>query len=88
MGNQKQNGVSTKNAPRLAGSNHLLASGEHTRHSGIYRIEHHGHKMDPIARELFIPRGTVLPHCRQCEAPLEFRLTDRIAYIAEDPDFR
>lgn len=88
MGNPKQKIASKNGAPGLPVSNHFLASGEHARQSGVYRIEHDGDQIHEIKKELFIPSGTKLPFCRQCSNSLKFQLIERIDYIAEDRDFQ
>lgn len=88
MGNPEEKNVSRNNGPSLADSNHSLASGEKTSHSGIYKIQHNSNQIHQIERELFIPKGSELPLCRQCASPLSFRLIEMVVYIAEDPDFQ
>jgi hypothetical protein len=87
VGNPKDKNTSKKKMPNFAGSNHLAASGETARHSGIYRIEHAPDQIHEIEKEVFIRKGTKLPVCRQCGGPLKFRLIQRVDYIADDPDF-
>lgn len=87
MGNPKDKIVSRK-MPSLPASNHVLASGERARYSGIYKLEHHLPDVHEVEKDIFISEGTWLPFCRQCARPLQFRLVRKMDYIAEDPDFQ
>ncbi|HLJ30613.1 MAG TPA: hypothetical protein VKY85_28165 [Candidatus Angelobacter sp.] len=71
--------------PHLVASTDVLVSGQSTRYSGIYKLEHQSHDMK---EEIFVRKGTKLPSCRQCTGPLKFRLVKKVDYIAEDPDFQ
>jgi len=62
----------------------LAVSGELAKYSGIYHLEHENGKP---ADELFIKKGTRLPICDECGAPVKFRLVRRLDHISEDPDF-
>ena len=84
MGNPADRIVSEERRPGPA-STCVLASGERTAHSGIYKLENQSH---PTKEEIFIRKGTKLPFCRECAGPLRFRLIKELPYIAEDPDFR
>jgi hypothetical protein len=88
VGNQREKIASRKKLPSLAGSNHVFASGENARHSGIYKIEHHSEQVHQVEKEVFIAGGTKLPFCPLCASPLKFRLMQTVQYITEDPDFQ
>lgn len=85
MGNPKDKNV-IKEMPILPASNHVLASGESARYSGIYKLEHQSQPAHE--RETFIPKDTMLPFCKECALPLTFRLVRKMKSIAEDPDFQ
>ena len=85
MGNPGDKIVRRKEVPSLPASNHVLASGQSARYSGIYKLEDHHHEME---EEIFIRKDTKLPFCGQCSSPLKFRLIRKVDYIAEDPDFQ
>lgn len=87
MGNP-QDKIISRRMPSLPASNHVLASGESARYSGIYKLEHQLPEQHEAQKEIFIPRDTCLPFCQQCARPLKFYLVRKIGYIAEDPDFQ
>jgi hypothetical protein len=85
VGNPGDKIVRRKKTPSLPASNHVPASGQSARYSGIYKLEHEPHE---IEEEIFIRKGTTLPFCRQCSGPIKFRLIRTVDYISEDPDFQ
>jgi hypothetical protein len=88
VGNPKRKIVSRRKASNSMGANHLLPSGESTRCSGIYKIEHHSHEIQQMEKEIFVRKGVKLPFCPQCASALEFRLQKKVNHISEDPDFQ
>lgn len=84
MGNPAEKMVSNGKMPGPV-ANSVLASGESTPDSGIYKLEQESHAGE---QEIFIRKGTRLPFCRRCTGPLRFRLIKKLVYIADDPDFR
>ena len=69
----------------LENANQILTSGEVTRYSGLYRLQHNSHAVE---KEIFIRKGTQLPTCHDCGNPVSFLLVRKVEHIDEDPDFR
>jgi hypothetical protein len=82
LGNPKQ---IAKTESSLNDADEILNSGEITRHSGLYRLQHDSHAVE---KEIFIRRGTILPPCHDCGKPVTFLLLRKVEHIDEDPDFQ
>ena len=52
--------------------------------SGVYEVEHNGHRE---AHEATLLEGEVFPACAVCEDRVRFRLKHRAADIHRDKDF-
>ena len=52
--------------------------------SGVYRVEHNGHRE---AHEATLLEGETFPTCAVCEEKVRFKLTHRAATIFRDRDF-
>lgn len=81
-GNFKQSATQESS---LENADQILTSGEITRYSGLYRLQHDSHTVE---KEIFIRKGTQLPACHDCGNPVSFRLVRKVEHIDEDPDFR
>ena len=82
IGNPK---LSAKKESSHTDAAQILRSGEITRHSGLYRLQHDSHAVE---KEIFIRKGTTLPACHDCGNPLTFLLVREVEHIDEDPDFQ
>jgi hypothetical protein len=84
VGNPKDKKIYDIRAFREPGIPTRQISGEIASFSGIYRLEHREH---PVARELVVLKGSELPSCPACSAPITFELVRQADEIANDPDF-
>jgi len=62
----------------------VYRSGEVVRETGIFTVIH---PREAKSVEVIILRGTMLPHCPDCNHALAFCLERAAAYIQEDADF-
>ena len=82
-GNPRSNGIRKKKS-----GDNVLLSGDKTKYSGLYALEHEPPADGAGSEEIFIRKGTELPLCDDCGNSVKFRLVKKMVYIDEDPDFQ
>lgn len=82
MGNQKDKVVEIRQ--RSGNLNPSQSSGQIANCSGLYRLEHKEHSVQP---ELLVVKGAMLPFCPTCGKVIDFHLVKKVEHIDDDPDF-